>query len=170
MKKITLALALVVVSMLFTSQAFAKGPQQGKGKVCGPCREAVMDQLKLTDTQKAKMETLQSTHFKATRPLRDKIFDKSVELHRLWLQANPDKNKISAAQRDLRTMRDELEDQATAHKLDILQTLTPEQREKLANSGWGRGEGFGPRGGMRAHDQSGPGFGPGPGLGMGMCR
>ena len=46
--------------------------------------------------------------------------------------------------------------------------LTPEQNEKLANSHWGRGPGFGPRGGMRGHGEFGPGHGPGPG--MGTCQ
>ena len=34
------------------------------------------------------------------------MFDKSVELRRLWSQANPDKDKITAAQKEVRTLRD----------------------------------------------------------------
>jgi len=170
MKKITLALTAIAVGLLLTSQAFAWGPGPGKGKGCGPCREAGLERLNLTDTQKAKIDALRDAHDKATRPLREKIFDKSVELRRLWLQANPDKDKITAAQKELRTLRDQMEDKATALRLETHKVLTPGQKEKLANSGWGKGPGFGPRGGMRDHGEFGPGQGPGPGLGMGMCQ
>jgi Spy/CpxP family protein refolding chaperone len=76
----------------------------------------------------------------------------------MWLLANPDKDKILALQKEVRTMRDRLEDKATAHNLEIRKVLTPEQQEKLVNSGWGRGMGFGPRGGMRGHGGHGPGI------------
>jgi len=81
-----------------------------------------------------------------------------VELRKMWLQENPDKDKILALQKEVRTLRDQLEDKATAHKLEIRKVLTPEQREKLVNSGWGKGMGFGPRGGMRGHNERGPGI------------
>lgn len=168
MRKITLALTAVAVGLLLTSQAFAWGPGPGKGRGYGSCQGAGLERLNLTDDQKAKIEALQDANDKATKPLREKIFDKSVELRKLWLQANPDKGKITAAQNELRTLRNEMEDKITALRLEIRKVLTPEQNEKLANSGWGRGPGFGPRGGMRGHGERGPGHGPG--LGMGMCQ
>lgn len=168
MKKITLTLTAVVLGLLLTSQAFAWGPGFGRGKGERPCREAVLEKLNLTDDQNAKIEALQDANDKATRPLREKIFDKSVELRRLWLQANPDKEKITAVQKELRTLRNEMEDKTTSLRLEIHKILTPEQNEKLANSRWGRGPGFGPRGGMRGHGDFGPGYGPG--SGMGLCQ
>jgi Spy/CpxP family protein refolding chaperone len=168
MKKITLALTAVVVGLLLTSQAFAWGPGSGRGN--GYCREAGLERLSLTDDQKGKIETLRSAHEKATKPTREKMFDKSVELRRLWLEANPDKDKITAAQKDMRVLRDDLQDKATVLRLEIRKVLTPEQNEKLANMGWGKGSGFGPRGSMRGYGPGGRGPGHGPGLGMGMCQ
>ena len=168
MKKLTLTLTAVLVGLLLTSQAFAWGPGPGKGGGYGSCRETGLEKLNLTDDQKAKIESLREANYKATRPLREKLFDKAVELRRLWLQANPDKDKITAAQKELRTMRDEMEDKVIALRLEIRKVLTPEQNEKLANSRWGKGTGYGPRGGMRGHGEFGSG--PGPGLGMGMCQ
>jgi Spy/CpxP family protein refolding chaperone len=167
MKKIALALTAAALGLLLTSQAFAWGPGPGRGY--GPCRNAGLENLNLTDSQKTKIEAIQNEHYKETRPLREKIFDKSVELRKLWLQANPDRNKITAVQKELRTLRDEMEDRHTALKFDIRKVLTAQQNEKLANSGWGRGPGFGPRGGMRGHGGHGWGHGPGPGLGAGIC-
>jgi len=166
MKKITLTLTAVALGLLLASQAFAWGPGSGRGH--GYCREAGLERLNLTDDQKAKVEALQTANWKAIKPLREKMFDKTVELRRLWLQANPDKDKITAAQRELRTLRDEMQDKNTAMRLEIRKVLTPEQNEKLADMGWGRGPGFGPRGGMRGRGGYGPGNGPG--LGMGMCQ
>lgn len=159
----------VIAGLLLTSQVFAWGP--GSGKKFGGCRGAALEQLNLTGDQKAKIETLQTEHFKATRPLREKIFDKSVELRRLWLQTDPDKNKIITAQKELRKLRDQMEDKVTVLRLDMNNVLTPEQKDKLVNSGWGRGHGFGQRGAMRHHDRggNGPGNGMGPGIGMGTC-
>jgi Spy/CpxP family protein refolding chaperone len=170
MKKITLTIVAIAAGLLLFSQAYARGPGFGKG--FGPCRGAALEQLNLTDNQKAKIETLQNDHFKAIKPVQEKIFDKSVELRKLWLQANPDKDKIFAAQRDLRNLRGQMEDRITSLRLDINNVLTPEQKEKLANTGWARGHGFGPRGAFRHNVdfiRSSYETGMGPCLGMGMC-
>ena len=172
MKKLTLVLMAVALGALLTVPAFAFGPGgcpgNGPGGDRDYHRDKIFKKLNLTDEQKAKIEVLENDHQKTVRPLREKLFDKSVELRREWLKANPDKDKIIAAQKDLRTLRDKMEDKATTLRFEIRKVLTPEQNEKLANSHWGRGPGFGPRGGMRGHDEFGPGHGPGPG--MGMCQ
>jgi Spy/CpxP family protein refolding chaperone len=169
MKKLTLTLTAIAVGLLFTSQVFAWGPGSGRGPGaaggdCGYRSEAVLAKLNLTDDQKAKIEALQTANEKEVRPVREKMFDKSVELRRLWLQANPDKDKITAAQKEVRKLRDAMQDKVTVLRLEIRKVLTPEQNEKLANSRWGRGPGFSPRGGMRGHGEHGPD------PGMGMCQ
>jgi len=172
MKKLVLVLMVAALGALLTVPAFAFGrggcTGNGPGGEPGYHRDKIFKDLNITDEQKTKIEALQTANLKDLRPLREKMFDKSVELRRLWLQANPDKNKITAAQKEMRTLRDSIEDKDTALKLEIRKLLTPEQNEKLANSHWGRGPGFGPRGGMRGHDEFGPGHGPGPG--MGNCQ
>ena len=65
------------------------------------------------------------------------------------------RDKIIATQKEVRKLRDEKQDRVTAMRLEIRKILTPEQNEKLANSHWGRGPGFGPRGSMRGHDGHG---------------
>ena len=166
MKKLTLVLMAAALGALLTVPAFAAGPGgcpgNGPGGGPGDHRDKIFKKLNLTDEQKTKIEALISENQKAIRPLREKMFDKSVELRRLWLQANPDKDKITTAQKELRILRDKKEDKATTLRFEIRKVLTSEQNEKLANSRWGRGPGFGPRGGMRGHG--------GPGPGMGMCQ
>jgi P pilus assembly/Cpx signaling pathway, periplasmic inhibitor/zinc-resistance associated protein len=162
MKKLTLILMAVVLGVLLTMPAFAFGRGEGGGSAVGKgdcsCSKPVLWQLNLSAEQKTKIEALISENQKAIRPLREKMFDKSVALRRLWSQANPDKDKITAAQKEVRKLRDEKQDRVTAMRLEIRKILTPEQNEKLANSHWGRGPGFGPRGGARGHDGHGPGM------------
>jgi Spy/CpxP family protein refolding chaperone len=170
MKKLTLVLMVVGLGLLLSASAFAfdgsrddRGPGPGygsdNGRGHGYCNEAGLRRLNLTDEQKTKIEALQIAHEKDVRPIKEKMFDKSVALRRLWLQENPDKDKIYAAQKEVRTLRDKKEDKATALRFEIRKVLTPEQQEKLASFGWGRGMGFGPRGGMRGHGEHGPGMG-----------
>ena len=159
MKKITLTLLTLAVGLVLSMPVFASGPGQGMRHGGGNHHEyTVWSKLNLTDAQKAKIEALQIAHRKEIRPVREKMFDKSVELRRMWLQENPDKDKILALQKEVRVLRDQLEDKTTAHKLEVRKVLTPEQREKLVNSGWDKGKGFGPRGGMRGQGEHGPGI------------
>jgi Spy/CpxP family protein refolding chaperone len=161
MKKLTLTLMAMIISVLLTAPAFAFGHGDGRGQ--GYCGQQGWKKLNLTDDQKTKIEALQTAFQKDIKPIREKMFDKSVALRRLWLQANPDKDAIAAAQKEVRALRDEMQDRVTAMRLEVRKLLTPEQQEKLANA-WGRGMGFGPRGGMRGPDHGG--FGSG----MGMCN
>lgn len=158
MKKLTLTLMAVAIGLLMSVPAFAFGPGYGAGYGSGYRHDAGWAKVNLTDEQKTKIEALQTAYQKEIRPVREKMFDKSVALRRMWLQANPDKDKILTLQKEVRTLRDQLEDKATVHKLEIRKVLTPEQQEKLVNSGWGRGVGFGPRGGIRGHGGHGPGI------------
>lgn len=160
MRKLTLTLIVVAIGLLLSVPVFAFGPGYGpgEGRGFGYHHEAGLWGLNLTDEQKTKIEALQVAQYKEIRPIREKMFDKSVELRRMWLQTNPDKDKIVSLQKEVRALRDQLEDKATVQRLELRKMLTPEQQEKLVNSGWGRGPGFGPRGGMRGHGGYGPGI------------
>jgi Spy/CpxP family protein refolding chaperone len=139
--------------------AFASGQNEGGNPTVSKgdcsCSKPALWGVNLSAEQKTKIEALMSENQKAIRPLSEKMFDKSVALRRLWSQANPDKDKIIAAQKEVRKLRDEKQDRVTAMRLEIHKILTPEQNEKLANSHWGRGPGFGPRGSMRGNDGHG---------------
>ena len=161
MKKLTLVLMVVGLGLLLSASAFAFGGPRNDGG-CGYCNDAGLRRLNLTDEQKTKIEALTAANQKEIRPIREKMFDKSVALRRLWLQPDPDKDKIIALQKEVRTLRDQVQDKSTLLRFEIRKVLTPEQKEKLASFGWGRGPGFGPRGGMRGHGEHGPG--------MGMCQ
>lgn len=160
MKKVTLTVMAVLFVAAVATSAFAFG--WGRGPGYGPCARGDFQGpagLNLTADQTAKMKEMRETQWKEMKPLQEKTFTKRDELRKLWLEPNPDQGKITATQKEMRLLRDEMQDKMTAFRLEALKVLTPEQREKIASAGPGRG--FGP--GQRHGRGAGPmhGFGPG---------
>ena len=146
------AMVLLFTAAIATS-AFGFGWGRGPGFGSGPCGGvAGFAGLDLTADQKAQLETMRDAQFKATEPLREQMFAKRDEVRKLWLEPTPDKTKILAAQQEMRTLRDQMQDRMTAFRLDALKVLTPEQQEKLRSA------------------MSGRAFGPGRGMGPGGWR
>ena len=177
MKKLIMTLVAVIAVTAFAASAFAFGPGWGRGHGGGPCYGGditALSELNLTAEQTAKTNALREAHLKDIKPLQDKMFSKRGDLKLLWLQTNPDKNKIIAVQKEIRTLRDQMQDKMTSYRLDVLKVLTPEQQEKLKSLKMRRGfgPGMGGRGwhGGPGYHGGGPGMGPGgggPGLGPG---
>lgn len=118
--------------------------------------------LNLTAEQAGQLRNLREAHLKDIQPLQNKLYSKRSELRLLWLQQSPDQGKITAADREIRALRDQIQDKMTSHRLATFKILTPEQQTKLQAYGAGRGYGSGK--GMRG--QGGMGMGPGMGQGM----
>lgn len=133
---------LTAVSILFTLTAatylfamdhnWERGPGMGgaMGRQAKAGGYALYARLNLDGEQKAKLEALRLAHLKDIKPLRDQLFSKGGDLRLLWLQPVPDKANILAAQKELRNIRDQIADKATAHRVDAFNILTPEQKEK----------------------------------------
>ncbi|MEN6321173.1 MAG: Spy/CpxP family protein refolding chaperone [Syntrophaceae bacterium] len=162
MKKLTMTLVTIFIVTAFAASAYAFGPGWGRGHGGGYCygpNDAALSNLNLTAAQTAKINTLRESHLKDVKPLQDKMFSKRGDLKLLWLQTNPDQDKILATQKEVRVLRDQMHDKMISYRLEVLKVLSPEQQEKLKS--YGPGHGFGP--GMRG----GPGYHGG---GMGMMR
>lgn len=162
MKKLTMTLVTLLVVTALAASSYAFGPGWGRGHGGGYCygmNDAALSNLNLTADQNAKITALREAHLKDVKPLQDKIFSKRGELRLLWLQTNPDENKINATQKEMRNLRDQMHDKRTAYRLNVLKVLTPEQQSQLKSSRLGHGFGHGMKGG--------PGYqGGGPGAGM----
>lgn len=168
MKKLaTIAVTFLVVGA-FAASAFAFGPGWGRGHGGGPWYgngDTAVSNLNLTSEQTAKINALREANLREVKPLQDKMFSKRGELRLLWLQQNPDQDKILAVQKEIRVLRDQIQDKRDSYRLQVYNTLTPEQKSQYQS--FGRGRGFGP--GMRGGSgwQSGPcNYGSGPGAGM----
>jgi Spy/CpxP family protein refolding chaperone len=162
MKKLTMTLVTLFVVTALAASAYAFGPGWGRGHGGGYCygpNDAALSNLNLTAAQTAKINTLRESHLKDVKPLQDKMFSKRGDLKLLWLQTNPDQDKILATQKEVRVLRDQMHDKMIGYRLEVLKVLTPEQQEKLKSYGPGHGFGPGMRGGSGYH-----------GGGMGMMR
>jgi hypothetical protein len=88
-------------------------------------------QLNLSAEQTAKIHAIRETEMRETKPLRDQMFIKGGDLKLLWLEKSPNKDKILAVQKELRAIREQLDEKKTIKRLAILDVLTPEQKTKL---------------------------------------
>ncbi|MFA6413125.1 MAG: Spy/CpxP family protein refolding chaperone [Syntrophales bacterium] len=173
MKKVVLTLMAVLVIAALTTTSFAyawgQGMRGGRGPGYGNCQNGDVPGwagLNLTADQEAKIKSLREAQLTEAKPLQDKMFSKRGELKLLWLQQNPDQQKIVAVQKEIRSLRDQLQDKQTNHRLAVLKVLTPEQQTKVqafgAGRGFGHGKGFGGGPGGGGCGGYGPGPGPGP--------
>ena len=140
MKKLTMTfVALIAVTALATF-AFAYGPGPGRGHGGAGCygpETSFLSRLNLTSEQTAKINTLREAFLKDTKPLKDKMFSKRGDLKLLWLQTNPDQNKIMATQKEIRALRDQMQDKVTAYRLDVLPRIA-QPRAKGLDAGYVR--------------------------------
>ncbi len=177
MKKITLTLLALLLSLALAMPLLAIDRQWERGHGMrdaardhdGAGMPPFFDKLNLTAEQKAKLAELRLAHRQDIKPLRDQMISKRGDLRLLWLQPAPDKEKILALQKEIRGIREQLADKATAFRVDLFNLLTPEQKEK-AKALFPR-PGFGPGPGKGGRDMRGPGPGMrGPGGPMDPCE
>jgi zinc resistance-associated protein len=103
----------------------------------------------LTDEEIAALQKQRDAFFEQTRDLRDKLYQKGLELRAEMAKQNPDAKKAAELQKEVSGLQGEL-DQKTLDQRLKMQKDNP----KLYGRGFGRG--------------MGPGYGRGPGSGMGM--
>lgn len=175
MKKVMVTVMALLVTALLATAALAFGPGRGPGY--GPCGRGDFGgfgELNLTADQKTKLSELRDAQFKEIKPLQEQMFTQRDALRKLWLEPNPDQGKITAAQKEMRSVRDQIQDKMTAFRLESSKVLTPEQREKAKSfaAGYAAGRGYGPGRGQGMSRGFGPGAcggagfqGGGPGAG-----
>jgi len=167
MKKVTLTVMAVLFAVAVATTAFAFG--WGRGPGYGPCARGDFQGtagLNLTAEQTAKIKEIRDAQWKEMKPLQEQTFTKRDEIRKLWLEPNPDEAKITAAQKEMRSLRDQMEDKTTTFRLEAAKVLTPEQKEKIGSFSQCRGfghrrgpmHGFGPGASGGAGCFGGPGF------------
>jgi len=132
MKKSTLTVMTLLFVSAVATTAFAFGCGRGPGY--GPCPQGGFQgpvYLSLTAEQMEKIKQIQEEHWREVKPLQEQTFAKRDEIRKLWLEPNPDRAKILAAQNEMRNLRDQIEDRTTAFYLEASKILTPEQKDKI---------------------------------------
>ncbi|SEM01800.1 Heavy-metal resistance [Syntrophus gentianae] len=170
MKKVLTMMAVLVLVAAVAVPSFAYRGWRGHGD--GPCGDITKyPGLNLTVDQKAKLTEMRTAHLKDIKPLQDKLFSKKGDLRLLWQEKNLDQAKITALDKEVRVLRDQIHDKRTSYQWAVYKLLTPEQREQFKGFGPGgacSGPGMGPGMGHGMGPGNGPGHGPGHGPGMMM--
>jgi Spy/CpxP family protein refolding chaperone len=171
MKKLMIVLTalLLVTAFVMPADAMRGG---GKGHGYGFCNGndlSGVQGLNLTAEQKTKIGDLRTAHMKDVKPLQDKMHSKAGDLRLLWLEKSPDEAKIRATEKEIRALRDQMQDKGSDYRWAVYKVLTPEQQELLRQSkATGRCFGPGPNAGKGMGKGHGMGQGMGPGMGPGM--
>jgi len=118
MKKTIVMMSLVLAVALMASAALA-GPWGGRFYGMGP---AVPN---LTPEQSAKILVLQQAHQEKIAPIQQELFPKKMELRSLWLSQNPDQAKVSALQKEVFDLIDQMQQESGKLRAEILKVITP---------------------------------------------
>ena len=150
-------LALALTLGLAASSWARPGGGMGGGMGCN------MGAMNLTPDQAGKFFDLKEKFRNDTAAARKQMMVKHAELAALWKAEKPDQAAITAKQKEVNALRDQMQEKRTAFQLEA-RKIAPELAQGFGR-GMGRGMGgmghggcpmVGPGGGM------GPGAGPGP--------
>ena len=145
MKKIIL---LVIVALLFLTvsivmavppgprQADNRGPDTMRYKMRGR-QMSPISRLTLTTEQKDQVKELQESRIKESAPIKAELIKKQTELRLLWMEDNPDPEKIKAKQKELLGLKGQIQDKMTDFRLEFRNILTPEQKAQIIAGGSG---------------------------------
>lgn len=117
--------------------------------------------LDLTPEQTDAIQALHDSLENDITPLKIQVYEKQAELKALWNQTSPDTEYITALETEIHELRGQIQEKHTDFRLDVRETLTPEQLTELAEVGNrghhlegpypGKGEGFHPAEGERPY-------------------
>lgn len=114
-----------------------KGPRAQGPHGPGMSPERLAWALDLTDEQVEAVEALHEATISEPDPaLREAIEARRAELQELWSAEAPDRTAILSKMEEIDALRDQIRDAHRAERVDfrigMLEILTPEQRDKLA--------------------------------------
>lgn len=151
-KKILTILLVVALGVFLAGASFAwRGEYQGKIAVKPGWQSRNLNQervrwqerLNLTQEQREKIAQLRLSFQEETLDLRNQLQKKGIELQKLWLEENPDKNKIYSILDEIARIRAEINKKLVDYLLELKKILTPEQLEKIPFfSRWYTGKGL----------------------------
>ena len=148
MKKVVIALGLVVMMFLTFAYVYAQAPKVGPDpKEIGMRGQPYQHQWKRLDLDQKQKAGLRELHrkFKSeTAQLVGELVTKRIELRVLWSDPKADSDAILAKEKELRDLQNQMRDKVVQYKLEARKLLKPEQIEKLGSMhsmsfGFGRG-------------------------------
>ena len=77
-----------------------------------------------------KLGALHENFLKETIPIADDLALKQVELRTLWLSTNPEEGKILTKEKEINSLRAQIQEKETKYLLEARKVLTSEQQLK----------------------------------------
>lgn len=138
--------AIMIVSTLFLlTQGTAMAARPGRDRIeRGPmgygrsydCPSLMANaKLRLTAEQAAQIRALDEKYGQEIEPIREQLYGKGQELKAEWLLTNPDRGKIEALRGEVAELRKRMRAPLAAHRAEVLNVLTLEQRVHVPDSG-----------------------------------
>ncbi len=90
--------------------------------------------LNLTPEQTKNIQALNESYERDIAPLRMQEFERNAELKMLWMQMNPNPEKIKAKQKEIHDLRLRVDEKTTDLRMGFRNILTPEQLLKFLTS------------------------------------
>ncbi len=169
MKTIKMKTNLVLVAFLLLSLNFSAVAQQGYGRgngwgwQSGNFCENIPD---LTEDQDSQIQTLRTAHLKEMQNFRNDLDEKRARMQTLQTTDNVNMDEINNIIEEMGTIRTNRQKSAVAHRMDVRNLLTDDQKVYFDSRAGKRGAGMGGRCGFG----QGRGNGNGQGWGRGSGR
>lgn len=119
MKK-TFIIAALVLAIAGLATATWAGPWGGKFYGRGPTVS------NMTPEQQTQVLALQQAHAEKIAPIQEELYKKKMELRGLWFTQNPDQARINALQQEIFGLIDQLQQESTALRAEILKVIAAE--------------------------------------------
>ena len=163
MRKTIIALGLAVMALSGVTYLYAQDPGFGPGHRGMPRQESWCREKwdSLAPEQKTEFQNLRNKFNEEIAPLRKEMVTKRLELQSLWTNPTADPIVITAKEKELRDLQNQMRDKMIQYRLEARNFLTPEQITEFG-TGCGMGSGF--RGGRMMGSGRGIGTGRGPGM------
>ena len=128
MKKASVIIIVLIVSMALAAAVYALPPEKGPGS---HKKFGFKKYLNLSDEQLAKMKDLRNRFRDETRDLRYSLAIKRLEMRKLFTDPKTDDATLLAKQREISKLRQQLSDKRAQMKIEWRKILTPDQIAKL---------------------------------------
>jgi len=125
MKKISVLAVLAILMLAVALVSAEPGGRRDWGK-----EDSRLAGLNLTPQQTEQVRELRASYLKDRIPLRNQMFNKRMEIKLLWMQLNPDPEKIRTKQKEIHALRWQLGQKRTDYRLAFRNILNPEQLSK----------------------------------------
>ena len=117
--KRTFATVTVILAVALLASAAMAGPWGGRFYGMGP------PLANLPPEQSAKILALQQAHQEKVGPVQEELFKKKMELRSLWVSQNPDQARVSALQKEIFELIDQMQQESSALRAEIIKVISP---------------------------------------------